>query len=49
MSTPPPYDLPVVLTAAGAQPTPPATLNAQILAYATAESPGLTVKSVSVT
>ncbi len=36
------YDLPVILTAAGAQPTPPATLQQQLLAYAEAQSPGLT-------
>lgn len=36
------YDLPVVLTAAGAQPTPPATLQSQELAYATSVDPGLT-------
>jgi hypothetical protein len=35
-------DLPIIVTAAGAQPTPPATLLAQLLALATAASPGLT-------
>jgi Baseplate J-like protein len=43
MSTPSPFDLPVIMTAAGAQPTPPATLLAQLLAAATTASPGLTV------
>lgn len=34
--------IPIVLTAAGAQPQSPASLQAQLLAAATAESPGLT-------
>lgn len=36
------FDLPVVLTSAGAQPTAPATLLQQELAYVEAESPGAT-------
>jgi hypothetical protein len=35
-------DIPIVMTAQGATPTPPATLLAQLLALATAASPGLT-------
>lgn len=35
-------DLPVIMTSAGAQPTPPATLLAQLIAIATAIDPGLT-------
>jgi hypothetical protein len=35
-------DLPIIMTAQGAQPTPPATLLAQLLALATAAAPGLT-------
>ena len=42
MSTPNPFDFPVVLTAAGAQPTPPATLLAQLLARVAAINPGYT-------
>lgn len=36
-------DIPVVLTAAGAQPTPPATLLAQLIAAVSAINPGFTV------
>lgn len=37
-------DLPTItVTAAGAQPTPPATLNAELIATATALAPGLTI------
>ena len=36
------YDLPVTITAAGPQPTPPATLQAQALAYVETEDPQVT-------
>jgi Baseplate J-like protein len=36
------YDLPVTITSAGAQPTPPATLQSQEMAYVTANDPGVT-------
>lgn len=36
------FDLPVILTAAGAQPTPPDTLRAQELAYVENEDPSIT-------
>ena len=42
MSTPDPFSFPVVLTTAGAQPQTPASILAQILAYAAAQSPGYT-------
>jgi hypothetical protein len=42
MSTPNPFDFPVVVTAAGMQPQDPQDLRDQILAAATANSPGLT-------
>ena len=35
-------DFPLVITAAGPQPTPPATLNAALIALATSAAPGLT-------
>lgn len=37
------FNFPVVLTTAGAQPTPPATLNTQLIAYVAAQDPGYTV------
>jgi Ubiquitin-activating enzyme E1 FCCH domain len=36
-------DIPVIVTAAGAQPTPPSVLNAQLIAAVTAVNPGYTI------
>ena len=36
------FDIPVVVTAAGAQPTPPATLLADLIAQVSATNPGYT-------
>src|SRR5690349_6601545 len=42
MSTPDPFDFPVIVTAAGMQPQDPQAIRDQILAAAVANSPGLT-------
>lgn len=42
MSTPNPFDLPVIVTAAGAQPQDPSDIRAQIQSAAVANSPGAT-------
>lgn len=43
MTVPPvPANLPVIMTQAGPQPTPPGTINATIILLASAQSPGLT-------
>lgn len=39
----PSFSLPVIITTAGVQPTPPATLNAQLIAYVAALQPGYTI------
>lgn len=44
MSTPYPFDFPVVLGAQGAQPTPPATINQQLVAAVAASQPGYTAR-----
>jgi len=42
MSAVPPFDYPVVILASGLQPTPPATILAQLIAAITAQQPGFT-------
>lgn len=42
MSSVPPFDFPVVIVASGLQPTPPATILAQLIAAITAQQPGFT-------
>lgn len=42
MSLPPPFNFPVVIVASGLLPQSPQSLNAQLIAYATAASPGYT-------